>query len=446
MLLSVAGTFLLFGSLKAEGEVSRPPGSAEALYDPNPSHLWNRLHRAFFVRPDAGDNTQNADSVDPPLWLDTSEFLKTGSSHDNAIDLLDEFLSNEGEALCPDPVKRAMLQHDLWAVFDWSAQSKAGGEEPASHAERNLAKLRNRLAEAIRRLALSEKELATLPNNLADAVAAKTFSQAWDKGDPQTPFLPPDLLNPDGPWVCVRGAFPGPGAPVHAEYYRERSPFLVFVRLPEGREATMKYLSDLNEASKQNTGGEADGLPQFPVGTETALLRSMPVIDTSGRIQVTPLVQTLQMRVYRQVGTEVRDHKNSQSAVKFRLERGALFAGQHGGLVPVSADEPLRISLLQRADFYDRQNGHAGIKTVMKSCIACHSCGGATVHSFFTYKQNDWVPGAQSMPSNRLRLIATNAETESERSIKSKMKRYDWGLLKGLLEKPPAASPVTAAN
>ena len=38
-----------------------------------------------------------------------------------------------------DPVKRVMLQHDLWAVFDWAATCYADDGE-----KKNLAKMHNR--------------------------------------------------------------------------------------------------------------------------------------------------------------------------------------------------------------------------------------------------------------------------------------------------------------
>jgi len=165
-----------------------------------------------------------------------------------------------------------------------------------------------------------------------------------------------------------------------------------------------------------------------------ALLRQMAVIDTSGRIRATPLTQTLQMRVYRQVGCDVTDHENSQAAVKFHLVRGHLFSDRNGGLVPVDWSDPLRVSLLQRYDLYDRDAGRSSIETVMQSCIACHSCGGATVHSIFTYKQDDWVPGANLMAASQLRLIPTTPAAETKTTVTWKTERYEWGLLKGLLD------------
>jgi hypothetical protein len=70
----------------------------------------------------------------------------------------------------------------------------------------------------------------------------------------------------------------------------------------------------------------------------------------------------------------------------------------------------------------------------MQSCIDCHSCGGPTVHSIFTFRQDDWVPEARAMSQNRLRLLPTRIDIEQKRAISWKFQRHDWGLLQGWLE------------
>jgi hypothetical protein len=438
MMVVINSTAILaMGSLwagESKTDLANADSPGVALYHADPSHLWNRIHRAFFVRSDADTANFDFDMVDPPLWRDTSGFLKSGASHQAALAVLDEFLANDGHALVADPLKRAVLQHDLWSVFDWSAntyQDKSNNESSV----RNLVALRSRLAAAIQRLALTAEKISTLPDNLANTVSGGAFSPVYEPEQPRKPFLPAKLLDPKGPWVCVRGAFPGPSGPVHTRHYQGRSPFLVFLQLPGGRKATLNYLHDLNRATSKLVGDDSSHLPQFPVGTVAALLRQMTVIDDTGRIQVTPLTQTLQMRVYRLVGSEVTDHKNSQAAVKFRMKRESLFADGHQGLEAIDWSEPLRISLLQHNDVYERKSADFYIKTTMQSCIACHSCGGATVQSVFTYQQDDWVPGAQQFAMNQLRLTATNPVAEAKRTLAWKRERKEWGMLKGLLEK-----------
>jgi hypothetical protein len=94
----------------------RPP----AIYAVDPQHLWNRIDRLFHVRIAATGEQFGGDVVDPLLWSET-RYLLSEPSHAQALHLLDEFLDTHGERLIGDPVRRAVFQHDLWAVFDWLA-------------------------------------------------------------------------------------------------------------------------------------------------------------------------------------------------------------------------------------------------------------------------------------------------------------------------------------
>jgi hypothetical protein len=67
------------------------PQSAVTIYDPNPDHLWNRLHATFFVRDDFADAQRLPDALDRPFWYHTS-YLLSNPSHKRALRILDEFL------------------------------------------------------------------------------------------------------------------------------------------------------------------------------------------------------------------------------------------------------------------------------------------------------------------------------------------------------------------
>ena len=106
--------------------------SAVTLYDPDPKHLWNRLHQALHVRltdlgnPEKeqallpGNQSSHALELDACLWPNRSTYLRFGQPHKTALAVLDEFLAIDGEKLVREPTKRALLQRDLWAVFDWT--------------------------------------------------------------------------------------------------------------------------------------------------------------------------------------------------------------------------------------------------------------------------------------------------------------------------------------
>jgi hypothetical protein len=423
------------GTLKPS-TVQRSSATDHAVFDSDPKHLWNRLHRALFVRNSGGDDSYGAGQVDPPLWADTQAFLLAGESHRSAISVLDEFLANAGEELHTDPLKRVILQHDLWSVFDWTANATTAFDHPASDAlpkvddhESARRALRERLSAAIRRLALEQAQIDALPNNYAQAIRSKTYASGFSTDDPAQAFLPSDLFDAKSTWVCVRGAASGPTAPIHTNYYRGRAAFLVYLHLPDGVQSTEAYLTKLNEAMEASTAETAGSLalPQFPVGTAVALVRQMSAISTQGQITPTPIIQTVQLRAYRQVGGDIKDHAASQAMVKFKLDRAALFAEAAGGLVPVTTKQRLVQSILN-----DTESNYVGEnqQTVLSSCIACHSCGGSTARGIFTFDQHSWV-GYKKLAEQDQRLIPTNLETELARTAAWKQTRHDWQLLQG---------------
>ena len=94
------------------------------IYDPEPSHIWNRLHRTLLIREDLPGTNNGADSLDPLFWS-TTKYLLVAPSHKHAMSVLDEFLQVHAETMIHDPIKRAILQRDLWAVFDWSVERQS---------------------------------------------------------------------------------------------------------------------------------------------------------------------------------------------------------------------------------------------------------------------------------------------------------------------------------
>ncbi len=141
----------LFVAAAASGSLAEGAGDQEtkptkpAIHADEPSHLWNRLHDAYFVRPDTGEASLSPDGVDPPLRRDTKNFRLSGPTHEAGIAVLDEFRSTEAAIAMGDTLRRAVLQHDLWTVFDWCALLPADAKYP----KKNLANLRSRLARAI---------------------------------------------------------------------------------------------------------------------------------------------------------------------------------------------------------------------------------------------------------------------------------------------------------
>jgi hypothetical protein len=149
-----------------------------APYDPNPAHIWNRLDDALLIREGPTGAKYGADSLDPLLWRDT-EHLLVQPSPARALRVLDQFLQTHAENLIQDSLKRAIFQRDLWALFDWSVQWGPDDEGEASY-EKERQELQIRLAEVLRRLALTSKEIESLPDNYAEAVASGVLAKEYD--------------------------------------------------------------------------------------------------------------------------------------------------------------------------------------------------------------------------------------------------------------------------
>ncbi|MBK7781718.1 MAG: hypothetical protein IPJ58_13305 [Ardenticatenia bacterium] len=207
-----------------------------------------------------------------------------------------------------------MMQRDLWAVFD---QITMGGEATP------LPKLELRLVQAIRTLALSKTEVLDLPDSLELAVASGAFPTTFAQDHPTTTYLPPELVDPTGAWICL-GRHDGPAAIAHVANFPfyGRSVFIPCLRAPAGRDASTKFLAALQENPRS-----AD----VPGGSEVALIRRALLIDKSGEIVRSPIVESIQLRhLY---GT------SGMRPFELTLDRERLFQHEQGGLAAVGFEQ-----------------------------------------------------------------------------------------------------------
>lgn len=418
--------------LIAPGTTAKTAHAECTLYADDPKHLWNQLHHALFVRISSDGKLWGMDRVDPLLWPESTHLLE-GESHRRALAALDRFLEDKHHQTIDDPLKRTMLHAGLWAVFDWSSANRL---ESRHLAERRA--LQTRLAHAMQRLALSAAEIQQLPDNYAAAVESGKFARAFDPQHPERPFLPPDLFQKDGPWVLI--AANELAAPAHTQFASGRSVFTVYLHLPGGRQATLDYLQHLRGFSKPWLINERYGvgpnternptklnpdLPQFPAGTQAALVRQMMTIDTSGQLRPTRLTQMVQLRVYRSIGQRDQssnEHENSQAFFEFSLSPQKLFAGTTGGLRPVERDH--RDFVQFQSHTYDQLSHPQTV--VMKHCSACHNAPG--IFSLHSYTH------AFGPQSNRPVLLeASHIDDQIQLTQHFKHQQYNWGLLEGLL-------------
>lgn len=433
---SAGGAFRIFpllvlATLCAAWHPSAPrsPLSAVTIFDSDPNHIWNRTYACLFVRQSADGTEYGADALDPPLWGQTRHLL-IGASHRRALTCLDAFVRSHAESAVQDPLKRAILQHDLWAVFDWVA---AGDDLPQERRE-----LEVRLAEAIRRLALQSEQARALPDTYAAAMAAHQFAPTYDPRNPQQPFLPVELFRSSGPWVCLSAHTGEPTAMVH---FSGRSRFLVFMRLPGGRDATLDYIQKVRSSSAPallTNSSELTllnlALPQFPVGAQVALVRQVIVIDNQGKLVPTELTESVQLRVYHAITAETR-HTNyingpsshDQDFFELRMSRPALFAHHAGGLVMVRpTDREFATFSTHGVDAFESASIIDGESVVLERCRFCHSDSGI----YSVQSRLQWIKPL--VPSSQVGQVDDAIAWESYATITRKEHEADFKVLQSL--------------
>jgi hypothetical protein len=311
--------------------------------------------------------------------------------------------------------------------------------EPDTKKLRQRRELETRLSEAIRRLALTSEQFRTLPDTYDASVAARAFAPAYDSQNRQQPFLPPDLFRPDGPWVCLSARSAQPTAIVH---FTGRSRFLVFMKLPQGRDTTLAYISKLRSSYEPLIRNESGleflnlTLPQFPVGTEVALVRQMIALDTVGKLVPTRLTESVQIRVYHAItpGTKYMNYINGPSShdqdfFEFQMRRQQLFAGQGGGLVAMAPNQTEFATFNTHGfDPFEETSPLREQSVVLQRCPGCHSDSG--IHSVQSRVQ--WMQRRSNHEEPKLDPNTDPVVWETSVTASFKENRREFKLLKNL--------------
>jgi hypothetical protein len=423
-----------------------PSPSDVATYAPDPEHLWNRLYAALYVRATDDGHFFGQDDLDPLLW-ENSTYLLTGPRYQQVLGLLTDFLDKRGERLIADPLKRALFQHDLWAVFDWLADPYVEHVSKTAHLGAQRRALRNRLAPVIHRLALSAQQIEKLPDNYRVAVASNAYPLKQDPSHADKAFLPFDLFDPDGPWVHsqTEGGKPYPiGKPTaltHVYFVGGRSTFFVFMNVPGGRQSTLDFMQRLNAfpqpAASQE--GRATGSTSHsrsvlspPPGTKLALVRQMMLVDDEGKMRPSRLTESVQIRIVHSAAEADSDF------FEFTLHRQALFDSNNGlragrsdqAAIPLfnhTHDEdmfafPNRVRAIREAAA-ERGRKEPITENLRVDCAACH-------------KRSEIVTATAFFHDRPAGLTAAERSNEIERVMRWKGEKYQWGLLQGLMEGP----------
>jgi hypothetical protein len=446
-ILLIGGTCLLLSALltvvylRGESQAADPAAQAAAtpykntFFDPDPNHPWNQLYGLLFIRPAWNGKLYGLDELDP-LYYQSTRYLLEQPLHHKALTIMDQFIQADSAHLIRDPLKRALLQHMLWALFDtWSNHFDPYQRDKSDFTAERRA-LQVRLVKIMKAVALTDNEINALSDNLGAQVRAKTYPLDYDPAKKDQPFLPASFYS-QTEWVSLANQYEQL-APVHVEALSGRSGFDVFMSLPGGREATLNYLKNLNgyqpkwvydqdKASHFVNVGNAPpylsaDLPQVPPLTKFALVRKANLIDTEGKIVQSPIIESIQLRVIR---TELPNNSSGgeQSFFMFELDPSKLMQGQ-GGLTALRPDEQGFDGVFKGEDLIEQRgfrggNSH-GEFARLQGCFACHSRAGIfSMNSYIQFFQNH----------RTLEPPKLEEGDSASYSLGWKEQQYNWGLL-----------------
>jgi len=387
------------------GELAGSLRSTEPLplFDAGPQHLWNRIFAAATIRPSRLPSRRGGPPVARIEGGDRIELFVWGKTRywdepahvTQLAGLLDQFLAQKAERLSTDPLKRVLLQHDLWNLFDYLMIGHIGRRGDAETRQRRD-ELCLKLARVIRALALPAETLAKIPDNYALAVQSGRFAATHDF-DPKRDYLPPHLLSGTDEWqeldfhqahrsedVERRYVF------LHMRAFQGRSYFRVFCRFPNGRSQLESYLRELDSkgidwrASAQHGSiSPKPGAPQLPAGTEVALVQFLIALDTKLQMVPTRLVESVRLMVFKStngLSDPSTNMENGVNAAKYTLKRRlALAEGgvRHGGLQREPDDLPVYRVLFENEAAPD-WGSRGRYSKLTSDCRACHSGAGRT--------------------------------------------------------------------
>jgi hypothetical protein len=185
--------------------------------------------------------------------------------------------------------------------------------------------------------------------------------------------------------------------PVHESFFGGRSAFLVLVKAGASRDQTIKFVRQIKD------NGQA-------TPAQVALVRRMLLIDKEGRIRLTPVTETVQMR------GEGADRE-------FKLDRQNFLAGKmEQSIHSVTEDNRERAEIV-----FLGNNAGDRPTSILKSCFQCHQGGDMNSR---TQTFSSRVGPMRAQP----RLIDSTLDDEVAKGLGWKYDQFMWGKLQGLWE------------
>ena len=161
-----------------------------------------------------------------------------------------------------------------------------------------------------------------------------------------------------------------------------------------------------------------------------AMVRRALIVDDQSKIRVSPLTESVQIRIYRTISKNPNAAKEEgnpgiQDVCEFMLNRSELFAGKHG-LRPLGPqDRPVGFGPF-RQHYTDPLVTMVHSMPALGSCTSCHQQPGI-------YSVESIARGFSSHAHN-FGAKVYDFNVNASYMVKWKYRQFNWGLLQGLLE------------
>ena len=283
------------------------------------------------------------------------------------------------------PIDRVLMQHDLWAVFD---RLRPGDQRLPL------------LVRMIAKIALAREEIAALPDQYA--LARPTLSL-------------PDLFAAGSPWQELVW-FDRRSHDTDAAYRQATRVFVLPLDSVTDRRAfvdDLRFLGSPMEASLR--GHEERGNKALSQLAGAALVMQMLTIDNKGDVVPTPLVYTVQTRMF---ATD-RNGKPATVPAEHELSRRLLRTQpEKGGLQTFSAHEPAYTA--PSGNDYGFASPNFGtirepiLGTVATRCMTCHGQGPHLFTFSVHFKEMAPLRLLDQPNEDRARFVAAQKKTRED--------------------------------
>ena len=394
--------------------------AGEPIYDRKTGHPWDQAREIFYThRFPTGEIYEHPHAFAPP-WKEFVPFVHEAAFHEQVLARLEAVEKLPPAQLEEQSVARRLtFLRDLWPVFDGLHQALVEvprDKEATAKAVSRRDELLRRVASLMKRLELTEDEVRALPSALQLVGDKKLYPQSFDPSSPSEPFFPVELLDKDGPWVTYsREKESSAGGTQHMDFVQNRSLFTLHLRAPDGRDGGVKFLRDWTKS---------EGQLLVPPKTTLALLRRAVVPTRSGKLLVSPFVESLQLIVV----TPPQDQR-----FKFTLDRPEFLAGRLG-LKLLGKDDPVDTSSFESVFLPNRMALEPSktdppseslialryktlreIPSSLESCVQCH--GATTGNQLF----GAFGPGARKGA-----FLQSDADEAAARVVTTKVASSEW--------------------